>query len=250
MIVVAFGGGVNSSALLIEANNRGYSIDRILFADTGGERPDTHVHIKRMSDWSKAHNQPGIERVAFVDKSGKEVTLENRCLEQKMLPSLAYGFKKCSLRFNRSPKDKRMNSDPRAKDIWQAGGKVEKWLGIDADESHRAKIFEDKKYTYRYPLVEWDLGREECREIIAAAGLEIPKKSSCFFCPASKLDEIRQLQRCHPDLLARALALEANAETRTVKGLGRRIAWKTIIDSDESQIWLFPSSIACNCYDG
>ena len=39
--VLADGGGVNSSALLVGLHQRGIPVDLILFADTGGELPST-----------------------------------------------------------------------------------------------------------------------------------------------------------------------------------------------------------------
>jgi hypothetical protein len=53
-------------------------------------------------------------------------------------------------------------------------------------------------------------------------------KSACFFCPASKKHEIVWLQEHHPDLLARALAIEDNARPNltSVKGLGRSFPWR------------------------
>ena len=53
--------------------------------------------------------------------------------------------------------------------------------------------------------MEWSYNRERCKQIIHAAGLPIPIKSACFFCPASKKAEIVWLQENHPKLLDRAL---------------------------------------------
>ena len=57
-------------------------------------------------------------------------------------------------------------------------------------------------------------------------------KSACFFCPASKKEEIVWLREHHPELLERALAIERNAQAKltTVKGLGRSFSWSTYLD--------------------
>ena len=103
-----------------------------------------------------------------------------------------------------------------------------KYIGYDAGETRRrdhARIYDeqDKKYCKVYPLMEWGWKREDCITAIRKAGLPVPGKSSCFFCPSMKKAEILELQKQHPDLLARALALEANAQKnlQRVKGLGR-----------------------------
>jgi hypothetical protein len=123
------------------------------------------------------------------------------------------------------------------------------------DERHRweGKDWSDKKYAYRAPLVEWNMGREECVESIRRAGLPLPGKSSCFFCPASRKPEIVTLYKRHPELIARAIAMEKNAELTSVKGLGRRFAWKDFIHAENQQAQMFPESgveVDCGCYDG
>lgn len=64
-------------------------------------------------------------------------------------------------------------------------------------------------------------GELDCERAVAMAGLPPVPKSSCFFCPEMTPAEILHLQDTEPDLFARALAMEANAELRSVKGLGK-----------------------------
>jgi hypothetical protein len=77
------------------------------------------------------------------------------------------------------------------------------------------------------------MDRAACERTIRDAGLPVPPKSSCWFCPASKKDEIIWLSQHHPRLLDRALALEANAKPNltTVRGLGRSFAWGDFLDA-------------------
>lgn len=78
------------------------------------------------------------------------------------------------------------------------------------------------------PLMEWGWDREACIRTIEAAGLPQPGKSSCFFCPSMRAEEIIDLRERYPDLFRRALALEDNARAnlKTVRGLGRNYSWK------------------------
>jgi hypothetical protein len=75
--------------------------------------------------------------------------------------------------------------------------------------------------------MDWGMDRAACERSIRGAGLPVPPKSSCWFCPASKKSEILWLSRRHPRLLERARALEANAKPNltSVRGLGRSFAW-------------------------
>lgn len=59
-LVVAYGGGVNSTAMLVEMHRRGIRTDLILFADTGGERPETYRTVWLVSEWCKLHGMPQI----------------------------------------------------------------------------------------------------------------------------------------------------------------------------------------------
>lgn len=236
MIVASFGGGVNSTAMLIGMWERGETCDLILFADTGGEKPHTYEHVLEFSEWLIAHGMPAITTVRSTS-----TTLEQDCLTRHALPSVAYGFKTCSQRFKMSPQEKHLNS---------LGVKeYTKLIGFDADEPQRAKPYPGN----RYPLIEWGWGRDECIAAIDRAGVPQPGKSACFFCPSSKKREIYELRRMYPDLARRAVAMEQNAQLTTVKGLGRNFAWGDLYAADDAQAKMFPEShveIDCGCYDG
>lgn len=236
MNVVSYGGGTNSTAMLIGLHERNEPVDLILFADTGGEKPHTYQHVLDVSEWLSHRGMPTIETVS--NTSRKTPTLEADCLHYKRLPGIAYGFKSCSVEWKVKPIQARLK-----------GLEHTMLVGIDADEAHRAK----NNYGYRYPLLEWDWGREECVEAIKRAGLAQPGKSACFFCPSSKKKEVFELRRMYPALADRAVAMENNAELTGIKGLGRYFAWKDLYAADDAQGKLFPESnteIDCMCYDG
>ena len=239
--VVAFGGGVDSTGMVCGLVERGLPIDLILFADTGAERPETYEHIERFSGWLKSNGYPGIE-VVRKEKDGEVYTLEQECLQVKCLPSIAYGFKRCSDHYKIRPQHKFMRSWQPALDAWEAGLKVVKYIGYDAGEQRRADNAAkktDNQYENKYPLIEWQWDREECLEAIErVCGLPAPGKSACFFCPSSRPKEIVDLYERHPDLMDRALKMEENAELTVVKGLGRNYAWKEIVQMHKAQMTL------------
>ena len=133
-----------------------------------------------------------------------------------------------------------------------------KLIGYDASESRRADkaLPEDqaKKYRIRCPLIEWGWNRAKCIEMIVYAGLPLPGKSACFFCPSSKAQEIKQLAKKYPDLAKRAVAMEKNAVLTDIKGLGRDYSWEDMLAFDDAQVKLFDddwstTEIPCECYD-
>ena len=253
LTIASYGGGTNSTAMLIECAKRGIKVDLILFADTGGEKPHTYKYVEMFSEWLVKNGMPDIVTVKKTRRNGDILTLERDCLEQNMLPSIAYGFKSCSQKYKIQPQDKYVNNWKRSQDEWDAGGKITKLIGYDADESHRINTdYTDNKYDFWYPLVDWNMGRDECLETILNAGLCLPGKSACFFCPSSKPSEIRQMVHAYPDLIERALAMEAQAHLTSVKGLGRNFSWRDLLEQSEmfDDGYRNTPELVCGCYDG
>ena len=232
--IVSFGGGTNSAAVLVGLHKHIIPVDLILFADTGGEQPHTYQFIRTMDDWLAAHGMPQITVVEKYDRSGHRLTLEMECLRSRTLPSIAYGHKRCSQKHKIGPQEKFCNHYPPCRAVWARGEKITRFLGYDAGEMRRyehSKKFNDtdKKYINRYPLIEdWGWDRSDCVREILAAGLPLPGKSSCFFCPSMKQPEILALKEQYPDLYRRAVAMEDRAmpHLTSVKGLGRSYAWR------------------------
>lgn len=246
-VVVSFGGGTNSAAMLIEMQRRGVKPDLILFADTGGELPETYEFVAAFSAWLVANGMP---EVIIVRSTGK--TLEQDCLDRQTLPSVAFGFKTCSQRWKTQPQDKFLNSWQPARAAWESGGKVVKLIGYDADEAHRIKDYDSGKFVVAYPLVSWGWGRAQCVKTVREAGFR-PAKSACFFCPNARPHEVLALAQTHPELMHRVAQMEENAKLTEVKGLGRSWRWSDLIAADKSQMKLFgdaSDAMPCGCYDG
>lgn len=275
-LVVAYGLGVNSTAMLVEFAKRGIQPDMILFADTGGEKPETYAYLPVIQRYLKEVKFPPVITVRYEPKTAPYRTLEGQCLHTGTLPSLAYGGKTCSLKFKRSPQDKfilqrfpvatlternqrvvrAIGFDASEKRRTYAG--IVKAIGLDASEEHRLTWAKPKQsqeerqsreawldehvFAYFYPLFDWGMDRAECVRSIEDAGMPVPPKSACWFCPASKKHEIVWLREHHPELMKRALAIEENATPNltSVAGLGRSFSWADFLD-DLDDMPLFPS---------
>ena len=90
MNVVSFGGGTNSTAMIIGMYLHKIQIDLILFADTGAEQPHTYEFIQTFNVWLEKHGLPTITPVFYTDKGGNRMMLEEECLRSHTLPSIAY----------------------------------------------------------------------------------------------------------------------------------------------------------------
>lgn len=138
-VIASYGAGTNSTAMLIEMARRGEPVDAILFADTGGERPQTYQFIEEFSAWLVANGCPPITIVRHVRRDGTFQSLEDECLSKGTLPSVAFGFKKCSGKFKLEPQDKWTNHWDPAKRAWRKRDRVWKVIGFGIDEMRRAE---------------------------------------------------------------------------------------------------------------
>ena len=238
-IIASFGGGINSTAMLLGLLERKERPDLILFADTGGEKSATYQWTATFSRWLQDRNFPPITTVRE-----ERWTLEEECLRERTLPSIVVGFRSCSDKFKIRPQERYLKAAGISEYI--------KLIGFDAGEAHRVKV---PRPDNRYPLIEWGWGREECLRKIEGWGMWPPPKSSCFFCPEMSETEILELGRTEPKLLKRALAMERNnSKLVQIKGLARDYSWRQIIDFHRDQgTMLMPpraNHLPCTCYDG
>lgn len=230
VIAVSYGMGWNSTAMLVGLSERGIRPTVILFADTGGEKDETYAYLPVIQGWLDSVGFPRVIVVRYVPRRFKNFppyyTLEDNCLTNGTLPSLAFGFKSCSLKWKVAPQDAFMSAFRPALEAWSLGLRVRKMIGYDAGPkdakryAHSRHGAPDRRYEYAYPLMEWGWDRKRCAEAILDAGLPLPPKSSCFFCPAMQPEEVRALSPAH---LRRIVKLEARAKPRlkAIEGLWR-----------------------------
>lgn len=255
-LIVSFGGGINSAALLVGLYEHQIVPTLILFADTAGddplrrgEKPETYAFIdNHMQPWVKKH----LSQEIVIVKHFKGDSLRASCFRNGTLPSKAYGMPGCSVKF------KHQLMERYEKLIYGPDRIIIKAIGYHADETRRSDITEKGRYEYRYFLREWGWNQQDCINALVRHGLPVPMKSACYFCPSSKAHEVIWLRDNHPELFADAIAMEKQAEPyhaelggRT-KGLGRRWAWSDLIQITPTQAEDLdePDPIPCMCYDG
>ena len=122
-LVVAYGAGVDSTAMLIGLQHRGIRPDAVLMADTGGKAGDVSTSCRSWTAGSvttASRPSPSSRTWSRTSATGPDHTLEENCLTNGTLPSVAFGFqmKSCSLKWKAAPQHKWMkNSRP----PWTAG---------------------------------------------------------------------------------------------------------------------------------
>ena len=230
IIALCFGAGVDSTAMLVALRSAGIRPDVITFADTGGEKPPTLLHVDRMNEVLAGWGWPLIETCRKVPLAKTGYTdLYGNCLKNETLPSLAFGMKSCSIKWKTNAQDlllKGARSGPSARPphpVWQRacemGQTIVKLIGYDAGKAdmRRARNMSANAdgFEYQYPLQLLGWTRPDCvKAITRSLGAHlVPIKSACFFCPASKHWELYWLAAHYPEQLEDALVLERVALT-------------------------------------
>lgn len=250
-LYLSYGGGVDSTAIAVECVNRvragdqRFMLSGIVFADTGGEKPETYAYVKMFSAWLVAQ---GFPAVTWVRKEGLDAVpelgeslyhqepsgLEAKCLRLETLPPVAFGWRTCTDVFKIRPFAKHVQQEQALRG--EGLGDISCLIGFEVSETKRVErgLTSKAPYNRRYPLFNWGWSREDCIRVIQAAGLPVPPKSACFFCPNSKRPEVAKLANVHPILARRASIIETSTTKATsVAGLGRDWRWTDLIMAQE-----------------
>lgn len=209
--VLSFGAGVQTTALLVlVVQGRLPRPDAIVFADTGCESAETYRYLAEVSGPYARENGLAITVLGPEWRSAHyKPDLETYCLQHRMLPGTWVRW--CTGKYKIRP-IQRFQSISASR-----VNPVESWIGISTDEPRRARPSDNQLEIKRYPLIELGMDRRDCENAIRDAGLPLPPKSGCWFCPFKRQSEWHKLKREHPNLFARALALESNARGRDGK---------------------------------
>lgn len=222
-LVVSYGMGVDSTAMLVGMHQRGIRPDAIIFADVGSEKPGTYAYRPIIEAWLAEVGFPALTVVRYVPqrpRNGHYDTLEGNCLVNITLPGMAFGRKSCSSKWKGEPIDAEVRR-LFASHV-RAGGIIERAIGYDAGpcDMRRGGVQARGPWSWVYPLREWGWDRERCVAEIKGAGLPVPPKSACFFCPVTKPAELLELAATSPELARRAVEMEDRAQPRLRKIAG------------------------------
>ena len=224
---IAYGLGIDSTAMLVGLKQRGIRPDFILFADVGSEKAATYAYLPVIQTWLKENNFPPVTIVKYETVRAPYTTMEGNMAMNATLPGATFGRASCTIKWKIDPQNKWTARNDACIDAWERGEKVTKAIGFNDDEGYRKTRASDKAHAndphfdYVYPLQDWGWSREECKRQIAAEGLPVPPKSACIFCPNQKPEEVMDMTL---EERGRVVRIEVNAEpyNKVVHGLWRR----------------------------
>jgi len=195
--VICFGGGVQTTALVILVAQGKEEVDEVVFADTGAEKPETYWYMENYT--LPLLGEAGIPFTSVRSEAHREESgLYNFLWQIKDVPSIRQRL--CTDHFKIRPIKKYL------------GKEVGRLIGFSIDEAYRAK--RGRWTNEHYPLIEKQMTVGDCRLLIQEYGFPVPLKSSCYFCPFQHPIEWNWLKNNHPDLFQKALDLEANYHRR------------------------------------
>lgn len=215
--VISYGGGVQSTALVVLAARGDLGeVDAALFANVGddSEHPATLRYVREIAQpWAQERGLP-IHELKRTRRDGSFVSLFQRLTnpDSRSLPipvrmdNGAPGTRSCTASYK---------IEVLGKWVQAHGGSLddpaEVMVGISLDEMERANSRKHSNPYERitYPLLDRRLTRDACLRIITDAGLPVPHKSACWFCPFHRMSTWREMKRAEPELFHAAVALEA-----------------------------------------
>jgi hypothetical protein len=212
---LSYGGGVNSTALYLYMVEKGIEFEAV-FSNHEADHPDTYKYVQYFNN---ELIKRGLRPVTIIEGKVQEGDMEKPlglyeyCLSKQVVPNKLLRW--CTEKFKILPTNLYINSQ-------LEGGADEKCyyhLGIAADEEKRAHPPKNppvylRNKVYQYLFVEDGIDRQGNIDIIKKHGLEVPKKSGCYFCPFAPIREFRQLYLNDPCLYEKLKYLEHKTNER------------------------------------
>lgn len=219
----SFGGGQQSTACLILAAQGRIDFRTFYFANVGddSELPDTLRYVEEYAKPYAAEHGLELVELRRIMQAGPDKGQERTLLQDLQRPDSrainipmrmangAPGTRACTEHWKRkliARETRRRGATPDNPAI--VG------IGISVDEFERAKDSNIPHQIHTHPLLDLGLRRTDCQRIIREAGLPIPPKSACWFCPMQRPEDWRRKRQNEPELFAAACQLEADLIAR------------------------------------
>lgn len=212
--VISYGGGVQSTAMLVLATQGRIQVDAALFANVGddSEHPSTIAYVRDAAvPWAAARGLT-VHTLDRRKRDGSIETLHGRLTREgsRSLPipvrmsNGAPGQRSCTADFKIAVVGKWLKAHGAS-----AADPATVNIGISTDEIQR--VGNKKAMPYEqpaYPLIDLGYSRTDCARIIRDAGLPVPGKSACYFCPFHRPTMWADMARDEPDLFNKSADLE------------------------------------------
>jgi hypothetical protein len=227
--VISYGGGVQSTALVVLSLSEQWRVDEIVHVDLmDAESPATREYVARFREWLQREH-------------GRDITVIERNMYRDMLDNPGFTPVPWRGKYERFILSRQCTRQYKVQPLQRylydryPGERIGLMLGISVDEYHRMRDSSAARIEHVYPLVDRRLTRWQCRDIIERAGLSVPYKSSCWFCPYRTPGSQLVLLQHYPQLREMADALEDRINTeRRRRGQDEIIVLRADTDVEQS----------------
>jgi hypothetical protein len=228
--IVSYGGGTQSTALILMALEGDYNLPRpdfAVYADTGGEPEFINEYVRYFVNYVKRkydfdiyicqHKQGLVHKLTVEEPHRAKIDKDSNTVYTTSIPpfftlntdgSKGMLNRQCTSDFKTHPIAKFINSK------LDKGETYRIWIAISFDERSRMKVSTIKKRTNYYPLVDLFIRRNESINYVNKLGLKPPQRSSCFFCPFHSNLYWQWLKDFYSDEFQRAVDFEKTVQTR------------------------------------
>lgn len=241
--IFSFGGGVQSTAVLVLAAQGKVQYDEFIFSNVGDDS-ENPVTLEYVENYSRPFAEKHGIKFTEIRKTihGKPVTLYEYLVGDNHSIIIPVYLDKTGVPGNRGcTVDWKVLAI--AKHIRETGYREALiGLGISTDEIHRARVSppEGEKINgiveYKeYPLIDLGLSRADCHRIIQEAGLPVAPKSSCWFCPYHRTSTWIEMRMEQPELFDKAVELEKRLnEKRGILGKDKITLHRSCLPLDQA----------------
>jgi hypothetical protein len=265
--VISYGGGVQSTALVILAAQRdpefetvmGGQVTDALFSNVGddSEHPDALAFVREVvAPWAleqgvNVHELRRVKRDGTVETLWEQLTRpESRSIEIPVrMDNGSPGNRNCTSTYKIKVIAKWLRQQGATKD-----NPATVAIGISTDELERAtRRRPHPAQEVVYPLLEMGWDRSRCQRLIKTTLGVLAPKSSCFFCPFHKSHTWAEMRRDEPHLFEKSAELESILNERRTM-LGKDKVWLTrhnkplaeAIGEAQAQLFAYDGPEACD----
>lgn len=201
--VLSLGAGVQSTTLALMACWGQLHLDAAVFSDTGWEGRKVYEHFERLE---KEFEKAGIPLHKVSNGHLRDDVVSGGPFASMPLHTTRDGKaglmrRQCTSQYKVRPIKKKMRDIvSNGTGVVPPGASINQWIGFSTDEIFRVN---DRKTTWyvtnRYPLLEMNMSRQDCKDWLAKNGWGSTPRSACLGCPFHGNDFWRDLKENSPE---------------------------------------------------
>ena len=214
---VSCSGGKDSTALVLGMWERGMQIDEIVAADEGMWWDEAYRVLEQITEIT------GIPVNIITPPENKRfeyLMFDTEIIKGKRKGTKGYGWpttlnRWCTTFCKARPLDAHL------KEKEAEGYRIISYIGIAADEAHRAlKEGGTAKIEKRFPLIDWGMTEADCLHYCYDHGIDFGglyehfNRLSCWCCPLMRIGDARSLYHFYPDKWAKLKDLDTRANNQ------------------------------------